>query len=164
MASLEIRAAPLEDIRILRHLVLRPHQRPEDIVYEHDADADALHLGAYLGGALVAVASIARDTLPPDLGGPSGPAAAWRVRGMATLREHRGVGSGGALLERCVEHARSHGATVVWLNGRVPARAFYERHGFVASGDVFELAGLGPHLRFSRPFPRDVERAPTLHR
>ena len=150
---LEIRPAPLDEVRVLRHLVLRPHQRPEEIVFEHDDDADALHLGAYVGGSLVAVASIARDDTPADLAGRVGSDRAidaWRIRGMATLPEHRGAGLGGELLARCIAHARSRGATLVWLNGRVPARRFYERHGFIASGDVFEPPNLGPHLRFSR--------------
>ena len=148
---LEIRAVPLHEVRVLRHVVLRPHQPPEEIVYEHDDDLEALHLGAHLDGALVAIASIARDDVPPDLPVPGvAEGLAWRVRGMATLPEHRGAGIGGELLERCVAHARSHGGTFVWLNGRVPARAFYERHGFVASGVVFEPPNLGPHLRFSR--------------
>jgi GNAT superfamily N-acetyltransferase len=69
---------------------------------------------------------------------------------MATVPEHRGAGIGGQLLERCVAHARERGGTVVWLNGRLPARGFYERHGFVATGDVFEPPNLGPHLRFTR--------------
>ena len=147
----EIHAAPLDEVRVLRHLVLRPHQRPEEIVYEHDDDPDALHLGAWADGALVAVASIARHVVPQDLSALAGDdAVAWRVRGMATLPEQRGSGIGGELLERCVAHARSHGATFVWLNGRVPARAFYERHGFTPSGEVFEPPHLGPHLRFSR--------------
>jgi GNAT superfamily N-acetyltransferase len=148
---LEVRVATLEEVRRLRHLVLRPHQRPEDLVYAHDDDPDALHLGADVDGALVAVASIAREPAPPEVAAPGDDAATtWRIRGMSTLPEHRGAGLGGQLLERCLDHARSRGGTFAWLNGRLPARAFYERHGFAAAGDVFEPPGLGPHLRFSR--------------
>jgi GNAT superfamily N-acetyltransferase len=143
--GIEIRQASLDDVRDLRHSVLRPHQRPDEIVYDHDGDADALHLGAFEDGALVAIASITREPPPGDR-----IETAWRVRGMATLPEHRGRGLGGELLERCIEHAAGNGATVVWLNGRVPAGRFYERHGFVASGEVFEPPHLGPHLRFTR--------------
>ena len=143
--SVEIRPAPLEVVRVLRHEVLRPHQRPEDLVYEHDLDADALHVAAFEDAVAVAVASITREPPPGD-----DDPRAWRVRGMATRLDHRDRGLGGELLVRCVAHARERGATVVWLNGRVPARAFYERHGFAPSGDVFEPPGLGPHLRFSR--------------
>src|SRR5215210_7918210 len=105
---LEIRPAPVDEVRVLRHLVLRPHQRPEEIVYEHDDD-DALHFGAYVDGSLVAVASIAREDPPMDLAGRVGSDRAidaWRIRGMATLPEHRGAGLSGELLERCITHAR----------------------------------------------------------
>jgi GNAT superfamily N-acetyltransferase len=138
--SVELRVADLAAVRELRHLLLRPHQRPEDLVYEGDDAPDALHLGAFEDGRLVGIASIARDP-PPGSRDPS----AWRIRGMATLPEVRGRGIGGALLEACLTHARSRGASLVWCNGRVPAVAFYRRHGFASVRGPFELPGTGPH-------------------
>jgi GNAT superfamily N-acetyltransferase len=143
--SPEIRPAQIDVVCEVRHLVLRPHQRPEELVFEHDLDEDALHLGAFEDGEAVAVSTITREP-PPGEDDPD----AWRVRGMATLPEHRGRGIGGALLERCVEHARERGGVLVWLNGRTPATAFYERHGFVAAGEVFDVPPIGPHRRFRR--------------
>jgi GNAT superfamily N-acetyltransferase len=142
----EIRPAELSEVRALRHLVLRPHQRPEDLVYGGDDAADALHLGAFVDGRMVGIASIARDP-PPG----SDDAAAWRVRGMATLPEIRSRGIGGAMLEACVEHARAHGGSFAWCNGRVPARAFYERHGFHVVRGPFDLPGTGLHVELRRP-------------
>jgi GNAT superfamily N-acetyltransferase len=141
----EIRPADLADVRELRHLVLRPHQRPEELVYEEDGAPDALHLGAYEDGDLVAIASITREP-PPGSADP----ASWRVRGMATLPEARGRGIGAELLGRCVEHARRHGASLVWCNGRVGARGFYERHGFAVTRGPFDIAGIGPHVELRR--------------
>jgi GNAT superfamily N-acetyltransferase len=143
--TLEIRPAPMDAVRRLRHLVLRPHQAPEELVFEHDLDPDALHLGAFDDGDPVAVATISREP-PPGEDDPT----AWRVRGMATLETHRDRGIGGELLERCVRHARERGGALVWLNGRTPAARFYERHGFVARGDVFDVPTIGPHLEFRR--------------
>jgi predicted GNAT family N-acyltransferase len=143
--SIEIRPEPIHRVREVRHVVLRPHQRLEDTVFDHDADADALHLGASIDGRLVAVATIAREPEPGD-----DDARAWRVRGMATLAEHRGRGLGGELVERCVDHARERHATSVWLNARIGAVAFYERHGFAADGGSFEVAGIGTHVRMRR--------------
>jgi len=144
----ELRPADLTSVRELRHLVLRPHQRPEDLVYPGDETPDALHLGAFEGGRLVAIASITREP-PPSSDDPS----AWRVRGMATLPGSRRRGIGGALLEACVEHARSHGATTVWCNGRVPATSFYERHGFEIVRGPFDVPDLGPHHELRRALP-----------
>jgi GNAT superfamily N-acetyltransferase len=157
--TLEIRPAPMDVVCRLRHLILRPHQPPEDLVFEHDLDADALHLGAFEDDEPVAVASITREPPPRE-----DDAAAWRVRGMATIATHRDRGIGGELLERCVAHARARGGAFVWLNGRTPAARFYERHGFVARGDVIDVPAIGPHLEFRRslrypPPTRPEERA-----
>lgn len=146
--TVEIRPAPLSDVRELRHLVLRPHQPPEDLVYAGDEAPGALHLGAFEDGRLVAIASIAPEP-PPGSDDPS----AWRVRGMATVPPARGRGIGGALLEACVEHARSHGGSTVWCNGRVPATAFYERHGFQIVRGPFDVPDLGPHHELHRALP-----------
>jgi predicted N-acetyltransferase YhbS len=141
----EIRPADLADVRELRHRVLRPHQRPEELVYDADDAPDALHLGAFEDGKLVAIASITREPSP----GSADPGS-WRVRGMATLPEARGRGIGSELLRRCVEHARRNGASFVWCNGRVGARTFYERHGFAVVRGPFDIAGIGPHLELRR--------------
>jgi GNAT superfamily N-acetyltransferase len=143
--TLEVRPADLADVRRIRHLVLRPHQPPEELAYDGDAAPDSLHLGAFEDGRLVGIASVAR--LPPP--GSRDPSA-WRVRGMATLPEARGRGIGGELLEACVDHARSRGGSLVWCNGRVRATAFYERHGFAIVRGPFEIAGIGPHHELRR--------------
>jgi GNAT superfamily N-acetyltransferase len=141
----EIRPADLAEVRELRQRILRPHQRPDQLVYEGDATPDALHLGAFEGGELVAIASITREP-PPGSTEP----ASWRVRGMATAPEARGRGIGSELLRRCLEHARGHGGSFVWCNGRVGARAFYERHGFAVIRGPFDIAGIGPHVELRR--------------
>ena len=142
---IEYRAANLDDVRWLRHVVLRPHQRPEELAVDGADEPDALHLGAFEDGALVGIASIARDA-PPGSDDPD----AWRVRGMAVLSEHRGRGIGGELLERCIEHAAARGATLVWCNGRVPAQRFYEDHGFAVVRGPWEMADIGPHVELRR--------------
>ncbi|MGZ8599242.1 MAG: GNAT family N-acetyltransferase [Actinomycetota bacterium] len=143
--TLQIRPAALEGIREIRHLVLRPHQRPEDLVYDGDAAPDSLHLGAFEDGRLVAIASVSRQP-PPGSDDP----AAWRLRGMATLPEARGRGIGARLLEGCVAHVRSQGGSLVWCNGRIGATPFYVRHGFEIERGPFDLPGLGPHHELRR--------------
>jgi predicted GNAT family N-acyltransferase len=144
--TVRVAPVPLDAVRELRHLVLRPHQPAAELTYAHDEDPDALHLGAVdEGGAVVAVASVTREP-PPG----SDDTAAWRLRGMATLTAERGRGIGGRLLESCLDHARERGGTSVWCNARTGALAFYERHGFVAVGEPFDLPDLGPHLELRR--------------
>lgn len=69
---------------------------------------------------------------------------------MAVLREWRGRGAGGALLEHLVARARAHGHALARLNAQVHAIPFYEAHGFAACGAVFDEAGI-PHRAMSRP-------------
>ena len=71
---------------------------------------------------------------------------AWRLRGMATYAEQRGQGIGGALMEACLAHVRTHGGTRLWFNARTTAAGFYRRFGFVVQGDVFDIEGIGPHV------------------
>ena len=115
-------------LRAVRHAVFVVEQRvPESLEWD-DADARSLH-------------ALARDRedhaigcarlLPDGHIGRVAVVAAWR---------RRGVGS--ALLRVLVDAARERGHTRVILNAQVDAMPFYERHGFVAIGGVFDEAGI----------------------
>ena len=101
----------------------------------HEPD-DAWAVGVFDGNHLIAVGFVGRDGEP----------GAWRVRGMATAPEARGRGAGLSVLTALVDHARGQGATRIWCNARTPARSLYERGGFTAVSDEFELPQIGPHF------------------
>jgi len=61
---------------------------------------------------------------------------------MAVLAPWRGRGVGGALLDALVELASERGHARAILNAQVSAEPFYARHGFVATGEVFDEAGI----------------------
>jgi len=63
---------------------------------------------------------------------------------MAVLPDFRNQGVGGALMRSIQQHALDSGLPALLLNAQVHALAFYERHDFVASGPVFDDAGI-PH-------------------
>lgn len=67
---------------------------------------------------------------------------------MAVLREWRDRGVGGALLEHFIALARERGHAVARLNAQTRAIPFYEAHGFAATGDEFDDAGI-PHRAMS---------------
>lgn len=144
-APATLRPLSAADTRLLRQAVLRPHQRPEELVYPGDDAPDTLHVGAYLGGTQVGVASIYREAQP----GVSD--ASWRLRGMAVTPAVQGQGHGAALLHACMAHARAHGGTRLWCNARTTAAGFYRRLGFKVQGAEFELPGIGPHFLMWRP-------------
>ena len=68
---------------------------------------------------------------------------------MAVLAQARGAGVGSALLEALIEEARHRGHLIVQLNAQTHARAFYERHGFVAQGAEFDDGGIA-HVAMRR--------------
>jgi ribosomal protein S18 acetylase RimI-like enzyme len=134
----DIRAVSAAETRTLRQEVLRPHQRLDEVGFAGDGLPGAAHFGAFVGGEMVATA-----TVHPDEG-------TWRLRGMATRDGFRGRGLGGALVQACVEHARASGGKEMWCNARLKAADFYRRHGFEVRGEVFELPEIGPHLYMRR--------------
>lgn len=148
-----VRPVTAAETRPLRQRVLRPKERVEDLRWPHDDAPDTLHVGAFVGGVMIATATIHREAPPESCGAP--PASiGWRLRGMATAPEMRGKGHGALLVRACVEHARARGGTIVWCNARVGAATFYERLGFVKHGDAFDLPEIGPHFVMSRRLDR----------
>jgi predicted GNAT family N-acyltransferase len=131
--------------RPLRHSVLRPEQPAESVIYPLDDAADALHVGAFDGERLVAVASLYRES-------PEGSAdkAMWRLRGMATAPDARRRGHGDRLLRACFEHVLACGGGTIWCNARTTASDFYFALGFGVEGEPFELPGIGRHYVMTR--------------
>jgi predicted GNAT family N-acyltransferase len=99
--------------------------------------------GAYAVGVFEGEELIATGLIGPD---PQRGLGSWRVRGMATKASARGRGAGTAVLAALLDHARVQGVRSVWCNVRTPARSLYERAGFRAVSDEFELPGIGPHF------------------
>jgi GNAT superfamily N-acetyltransferase len=142
---MRISSVPVADTRLLRHAVLRPREPPEAIVAHEPA------------GAVAFAALEDGDERPIAVGlvGPEGGPGSWRVRGMATEPEARGRGAGTAVRAALIAHARANGATLVWCNARVRAVTLYERAGFRAVSDEFEVDRIGPHYRMELPLDRN---------
>ncbi len=137
-----------DQTRPLRQAVLRPHHAPAELAAHEPPRAFAV--GAFGdGGELQAVGLV----------GPDGEPGSWRVRGMATAPEARGRGLGTAVLDALVGHATAHGARRVWCNARTPARSLYERAGFRAVSEEFELPEIGPHVKMELLTPADALQA-----
>lgn len=105
----------------------------------YEGDERASHFGAFIATELVGIASVY-----------AGPDNSWRLRAMAVVPGHRGEGIGAALLDECIAHCRSHGATEIWCNARTPAMGFYEKAGFVTEGPEFLVPHAGPHFVMRR--------------
>ena len=134
-------------VRPLRRAVLRPEQPPEMSRYPGDDDLRSAHAAVVVGGSEVAAVGTVLAEAPPWA---PHRADAWRVRGMATRPDVRGRGWGQLVLDALVDHVVAHEGGLVWCNARVPATNLYERAGFVARGEVFDIPGIGPHLQMWR--------------
>jgi GNAT superfamily N-acetyltransferase len=133
--------------RALRMAVLRAEQDPAEPMYARERDPSTLHFAALgEGGEVIAVGSAMPDGHPRE----SHPGD-WRVRGMATEPAQRGCGLGTEVLAAIEAAARERGAARLWCNARTPARGFYERAGFAAEDEEFEIAGIGPHFVMVKP-------------
>lgn len=132
-----VERVPLEELLPRRLALLRPPGSPAEPPKPGDLHPQAAHLGVREDGHLVAFASIH----PTDIAGE------WQLRAVATDPAARGAGLGRAVVEACLAHARGEGATRAWCHGRLGARGFYERLGFSAVGDAYEVPVTGPHLR-----------------
>ena len=97
------------------------------------------HWGAWSGGTLAACVSlyqVHRNGQPTT-----------QLRGAATVEGLRNQGVGGALLDATLAAWRSNdqAARPLWCNARIRAVTFYERRGFIASGEPFDFPDAGTH-------------------
>ena len=138
-----IRRVTAEDIRPLRHAVLRPGQ--EFLETRYPGDDAGVHFGAFDGDRLVGIASLYSEDRV------DGPAGGWRLRGMATDPGVRGAGFGAALLAACMDEVVGAGGTELWCNARMAAVGFYRRAGFEVVSDEFDVPGIGQHVVMTRP-------------
>ncbi len=131
--SIETRVAKWSDdqktLRAIRHAVFVVEQAvPPDLEWDGE-DKDCQHALVIVDGRYVATGRITR---------------AGKIGRMAVLKEARGAGIGGALLQQLLEMARDAGFDSVYLHAQTHALRFYARHGFVADGPEFDEAAI-PH-------------------
>lgn len=138
-----LRTAALDVILPLRHRVLRAGLPLEAAYLPGDEAETALHLAAFSDGSPIACATFH----PRDYQGE----AAWQLRGMAVAEGWRGLGIGGHLLDWADTVLRERSPIrLLWCNARVTARGFYERRGWRAVSEVFDVPTAGPHIRMMR--------------
>ncbi|NVJ66568.1 MAG: GNAT family N-acetyltransferase [Gammaproteobacteria bacterium] len=143
--KLDIQRVPLDFIYPLRSKVLRPGQAISSCHYPEDKQADAFHLAALDSGNVIGIASFYHEA-HPDLDGNK----AYRLRGMAVEPEMQSYGIGSKLLSQAFDICNKAGADLLWCNARTAAMNFYLKLGFKATGEPFELAGIGEHYLMHR--------------
>ncbi len=115
-------------LRKVRHDVFVVEQRVPEVLEWDDADAHSIHaLAVDADGAPIGCARLLVDG---------------HIGRVAVVAGWRRCGVGTAVLRALVEEARKRGDAGVIVNAQVAAMPFYARHGFVATGDVFDEAGI----------------------
>jgi predicted GNAT family N-acyltransferase len=110
-----------------RKIFIEEQSVPEELEWDNQ-DGEALHL-------------LASDAN----GNPIGTGRLMRagqIGRMGVLPEWRGRGVGGALLQRILQLAEEQGTAPLFLHAQITAIPFYEKHGFVATGEIFLEAGI----------------------
>jgi GNAT superfamily N-acetyltransferase len=144
MSSISIREITYSAGIHLRSAVLKPNSAKTSAGLVQYEDTGTIHLGADVGGQLVAVASFT----PFAEDGTRDPAS-YQLRGAATRVDFQGKGIGRKLIATGIETCFRRGALLVWCDGRSVAKTFYERLGFMSVGPEFETSS-GLHYRFHR--------------
>jgi predicted GNAT family N-acyltransferase len=119
----------------IRFTVFVEEQRVPVGIEWDDQDEKSVHALAYSPAGQV----VATGRLLPD----------GHIGRMAVLKDWRGKGVGGAILERLIAAARARGDKEIELFAQTHALEFYRRYGFVESGAIFEEAGI-PHQAMRR--------------
>jgi ribosomal protein S18 acetylase RimI-like enzyme len=139
--SKKIRVVDVEEVYPIRSQVLRPGQPIESCHYVEDSVDDVFHLLLEQDGVAAGIASFYPESHPEFNGVNS-----WRLRGMATVPEVRGLGLGKELLEEGLKQCEKRGANVLWCNARSSAVAFYRKLNFDIKGEEFMIKNIGPHF------------------
>lgn len=132
-----------QDTYQIRTQVLVPDHDVKKAKFEGDDDEDiSFHLGAFIEGKLVSVASFfyERNPLFPDQ-------HQYQLRGMATLPEFQNQGLSKELLTMAFPIIKQNFCSLLWCNARLSAVGFYEKIGFQKLNDnIFEIPEIGKHV------------------
>jgi GNAT superfamily N-acetyltransferase len=137
----DIREISAAEAHPLRREVLRGGDLSSDVHYPQDEDPASFHLGVFVDGELIGVASFTPAETPYRSG-----ARGWQLRGMAITPAHQGQGLGAAIITEAAARVRADGSHVLWCNARDTALGFYDGLGFIVHGEGFVTPDSGlPH-------------------
>lgn len=147
--ELPVRFISCADCFDLRSRILRPGQDAAINHYAEDNLPTTFHVGvlAEMHTNIFAVDKIVSNGTFMAMSHKYFPEAVkpYRLRGMATDSDFQGQGLGTKILNFAQAHLISENCDLLWFNARVSAFQFYEKNGFQVIGELFDIAGAGPH-------------------
>ena len=138
---MDVRVTDAAATYALRQSILRSHQRLAEMEWPGDDHPESIHLMAYDDDEPIGMVSFHPLVRPASQATKS-----YRLRGMGVVDERRSEGVGAALLDVGVALVEDGGGDEIWCHARERAVPFYERHGFIAVGDFWDVPVIGPHL------------------
>jgi len=120
--------------------MLREDAVLEECYFKNDDDDHTFHLGAFVSGSIASIASFyfENHSLIDQT-------VQYRLRGMATLPDFQNKGFSSELLKMAFPIIQQNMCTTLWCNARMNAIGFYEKVGFVQSGELFNIEKIGKH-------------------
>ena len=129
-----------EEIRTLRHKVLRQGKPFSTTTYQRDNCIETFHLAFMKDNVPISCA-----TFYPENTRLISSKRAYRLRGMATIKEHRKKGYGKKIMSKAIEEIKKRKGNFLWCNARLVAVEFYKKLGFSSKGEQFNISDIGPH-------------------
>lgn len=129
-----------EKVRPLRHSELRKGQDFSTTSYLEDYEEDAFHMACIIDEKIVTCASFY-----PEKSIKIKSDNAYRLRGMATDSNFQRKGCATDLMNESFKELKNRDCDMVWCNARLVAVDFYKSAGFKITGEIFDIAEIGPH-------------------
>lgn len=125
----------------LRSRILRPGQPVENCIYSGDTDASTFHLGVLVDARIVSNGTfmLEKNKNFPEAN------ISYRLRGMATETACQKMGFGKLIIEAALLELQKRNCELIWFNARVSAEGFYEKMGFLALPEIFDIPLAGLH-------------------
>ncbi len=135
-----IKLVEAEEIRPLRHKMLRQGQDYSTTSYLRDNEKLTFHLGVTLEEKIVSCATFyPEETNKMEGNNP------YRLRGMATDSIYLRNGYGKQIMQEAFQILKLKKCNLLWCNARILAVPFYQSVGLQEIGDLFDIADIGPH-------------------
>ena len=138
--KVNIRKVEAKKVRPLRHSELRKGQDFSTTSYIEDYEAGTFHMACIVAEKIVTCASYY-----PEKSIKIKSNRAYRLRGMATDSNFQRKGYASDLMQESFKELKKRDCDMVWCNARLGAVDFYKSSGFKITGEIFDIAEIGPH-------------------
>ncbi len=128
-----------EEVRTVRHPVLRTNKPYESCFFAEDSLSSTFHIGIYTT-MLIGVVTFIQANTPLE-----NDTLQYQLRGMAVLPDFQHKGFGAQLINHGIKHIQKLGGKIIWCNSREIAKEFYNKQGFEVIGSPFDIPKIGKH-------------------